>query len=500
MIGINERSTSHIWNLSRAPRTDTTLKQEFISELQARGYDAIALIWVPQASRIRVQPDRRRRNESMAENDSPSPAFPRERIDAIATPFQRFIHTEASGGVVLLLAAIGSLIVANSALGATFDSLWSMKFGLRMGDLVWEHSLRHWINDGLVTLFFFVVGLEIKREFVEGELSAPGAAVLPLAAALGGMVVPAAIYLTLASGPQSSAGWGVVMATDIAFVVGCLALLGDKAPNSLRIFVLALAIIDDIGAILVIAVGYSHGFQAVPFAAALGGIGVSALMQWLGVRAMLPYWIAGIATWAALHESGIHPTIAGVALGLLTPTRPWVDTDRLNQFVGWARGDAPEPAVKSKSVRQKLALATRESLSPQQRLEDNLHPWSAFFILPLFALANAGVAVSASGAFDPITLAIIAGLVVGKPLGIFAFSWVAVTAGWARKPNDVSWPMLAGAGMLAGIGFTMSLFIANLAFDGGPLAAAKFGVLVASLIAGVSGMAMLWTLARGKRR
>ncbi len=435
----------------------------------------------------------------MSEDDKTSPAFPHERIDAIATPFQRFVHTEASGGIVLLLAAIGALIVANSAFGGTVESLWSMKVGLRIGDVAWEHSLRHWINDGLVTLFFFVVGLEIKREVVHGELSAPGAAMLPLAAALGGMAVPAAIYLALASGPQSSAGWGVVMATDIAFVVGCLALLGNKVPNSLRVFVLALAIIDDIGAILVIAVGYSHGFHVWPFAAAVAGVGASAAMQWLGVRAMSAYWFVGILTWAALHESGIHPTIAGVALGLLTPVRPWVDSERLNQFVGWARRDAAEAPVKSKVVRQKLALASRESLSPQQRLEDNLHPWSAFFILPLFALANAGVAVSASGAFDPITLAIVAGLVIGKPLGIFAFSWVAVAAGWARKPGDVSWPMLAGAGMLAGIGFTMSLFIANLAFDGGPLTAAKLGVLVASLIAGAAGMAVLWGLAKAKR-
>jgi Na+:H+ antiporter, NhaA family len=435
----------------------------------------------------------------MSEDDKSGPAFPQEPIDAIATPFQRFLHTEASGGVVLLLAAIGALIVANSAFGASVESLWSMKVGLRVGDFAWEHSLRHWINDGLVTLFFFVVGLEIKREVVHGELSAPGAAVLPLVAALGGMAVPAAIYLALASGPQASAGWGVVMATDIAFVVGCLALLGNKVPNSLRVFVLALAIIDDIGAILVIAVGYSHGFHALPFAAALGGVAVSAAMQWLGIRAMSAYWFVGILTWAALHESGIHPTIAGVALGLLTPVKPWIDSDRLNQFVGWARRDSPEQPVKSKDVRQKLALASRESLSPQQRLEDNLHPWSAFFILPLFALANAGVAVSASSAFDPITLAIIAGLVVGKPLGIFAFSWVAVAAGWARKPDDVGWPMLAGAGMLAGIGFTMSLFIANLAFDGGSLSAAKLGVLVASLIAGAAGMAALWAFASNKR-
>jgi NhaA family Na+:H+ antiporter len=431
---------------------------------------------------------------------TPGPAFPHEPIDAIATPFQKFFHTEASGGIVLLLAAIAALIVANSAFGEAFESFWSTTIGLRIGDASWDYSLRHWINDGLVTVFFFVVGLEIKREFVHGELSAPGAAVLPVIAALGGMVVPAALYLALASGPQSSAGWGVVMATDIAFVVGCLALLGNKVPNSLRIFVLALAIIDDIGAILVIAVGYSHGFHVWPFAAAAAGVGVSAFMQWLGIRPILAYWFVGLLTWAALHESGIHPTIAGVALGLLTPVRPWVDTDRLNQFVAWARSATAGSDANSKAARQTLARATRESISPQQRLEDGLHSWSAFLVLPLFALANAGVAISASGALEPITLAIIVGLVVGKPLGIFAFSWAAVAAGWARKPGDISWTMLAGGGMLAGIGFTMSLFIANLAFTEEPLTAAKLGILVASLIAGAAGMATLWALAGTKHK
>jgi len=431
---------------------------------------------------------------------APEPAFPQERIDAVATPFQNFIHTETSGGIVLLLAAIGALIVANSALGVVFESLWTTTVALHIGEAEWSYSLRHWINDGLVTLFFFVVGLEIKREFVHGELSAPGAAVLPMAAAMGGMIVPAAVYLALASGPQSSAGWGVVMATDIAFVVGCLALLGNKVPNSLRVFVLALAIIDDIGAILVIAIGYSHGFHVGPFAAAVAGVGVSAIMQWLGIRPVLAYWLVGLLTWAALHESGIHPTIAGVALGLLTPVRPWVDTDRLNQFVAWAMGAAAGSDQKAKAARQTLARAAKESLSPQQRLEDGIHPWSAFFVLPLFALANAGVAISVSGAFEPVTLAIIAGLVVGKPLGIFMFSWAAIAAGWARKPDDISWPMLAVAGMLAGIGFTMSLFIANLAFHGEPLASAKLGILVASLIAGATGMAALWALAGAKHK
>jgi NhaA family Na+:H+ antiporter len=425
------------------------------------------------------------------------PEFPVERIDAVVSPFQRFLHTESAGGMVLLVAAVIALAVANSPLGPAFEAFWNIPVGLRLGGIVWEHSLRHWINDGLVTLFFFVVGLEIKRELVNGELSRPGAAALPLVAALGGMVMPAAVYLALASGPQASAGWGVVMATDIAFVVGCLALLGKRVPDSLRILMLALAIIDDIGAILVIAVGYSHGFHAIPFAAALGGLGITALLRWLGVRPLFAYWCVGILTWLALHESGIHPTIAGVALGLMTPVRPWVDEGRLDSFLAWARQDSDSeaaPPAHQPKVRRALARATRESISPQERLESGLHPWSAFLVLPLFALANAGVAVSFAGIFDPITFATIAGLAIGKPVGIFVFSWVAVTLGFARKPADIGWQMLLAAGLLAGIGFTMSLFIANLAFHGAALESAKLGILTASLLAGVLGMAWLFAL------
>jgi Na+:H+ antiporter, NhaA family len=427
-----------------------------------------------------------------------SPKFPVKPIDAIATPFQRFVHTESAGGGVLLLAAITALVIANSAFGPSFESFWTTTVGLRFGATVWEHSLRHWINDGLVTLFFFVVGLEIKRELVSGELSEPRVAALPVIAAAGGMVVPAALYLALASGPQAGRGWGVVMATDIAFVVGCLALLGSRVPNSLKIFVLALAIIDDIGAILVIALGYSHAFHAMPLAGALLGLGITVLMQWLGVRAVMAYWLVGLLTWAALHESGIHPTIAGVALGLLTPVTALVDPNRLDWFLTWARHAAPvaleETEAKPKAVRQRLARAVKESISPQQRLEAGVHPWSAFFVLPVFALANAGVAISIASAFNPITLAIIVGLTVGKPLRIFAFAWFAVEFGLARKPEDITWLMLLAAGLLAGIGFTMALFIANLAFQGDALEAAKLGILTASLISGVVGMVLLRTL------
>jgi len=429
----------------------------------------------------------------------PRPEFPAERFDAFATPFNRFLHTEAAGGVVLLIAAVAALVIANSAWGPGFEAFWQTPVGLSVGDLQWNHSLRHWINDGLVTLFFFVVGLEIKREVVTGELSKKGALALPLAAALGGMLVPAAIYLAIA--PEAPSGWGVVMATDIAFVVGCMALLGKRIPDSLRVFLLALAIIDDIGAILVIGIGYSHGFYLLPFLLALVGLGVSALMQWLGVRPVSAYWAVGFLTWAALHESGIHPTIAGVALGLLTPVQPWVDETRFDHFLGSAReAMGPTEGQPSEEVRRAVARAAKESISPQRRLENSVHPWSAFVVLPLFALANAGVAIEAVDPFNAITLGVIAGLALGKPIGIFLFAWAAVMFGIARKPEDIGWAHMLGAGMLAGIGFTMALFIANLAFEGLALEAAKFGILLASLIAGIAGMAVLFAVTARKPR
>jgi Na+:H+ antiporter, NhaA family len=430
------------------------------------------------------------------------PPFPTERIDRLVSPFQRFIHTEAASGVVLLLAAVVALILANSAFGPGFEAFWSTPVGVTFDGFTWKNSLHHWINDGLVTLFFFVVGLEIKREVVSGELSKKGALALPLMAALGGMLVPALIYLAIAA--HAPHGWGVVVATDIAFVVGCMAILGKRIPDSLRVFVLALAIIDDIGAILVIGVGYSHGFYLVPFLLALGGLAVTLFMQWVGVRTVAAYWVVGILTWAAMHESGIHPTIAGVALGLLTPVRPWVDETRFDTFLAWAR-DAIEPATnypnpESEGVRRAVARAARESISPQRRLESSVHPWSAFVVLPIFALANAGVAISTVDPTDTITLGVIAGLVVGKPIGIFLFSWLSVLLGIARKPDDVGWMHMLGAGMLAGIGFTMSLFIANLAFAGTELELAKFGILMASLISGIAGMAMLFVVTAKKSR
>jgi NhaA family Na+:H+ antiporter len=439
--------------------------------------------------------------------EATGPEFPREPITAIATPLQRFLHTETSGGLVLLIVASIALVLANTPLGSAFESIWKIEIGLRLADISWEHTLRHWINDGLMTIFFFVVGLEIKREIAGGELSELRVAAFPAAAAVGGMLVPAALYLAmvwyvLPAQPLASSGWGVVMATDIAFAVGCMALLGHRVPRSLRAFILTLAIVDDIGAILVIAVGYSHGFNVIPFCGAIGGVLITVLMQWLGIRPMGAYWIVGVLTWLALLESGIHPTLIGVTIGLLTPVRPWIEHGRLARFLDWARGAAPEGVeqdLKPAPVRKKLARAAVESLSPQQRLEDALHPWSSFFVLPLFALANAGVSISLDAAFEPITLAIIAGLAVGKPLGIFASCWLAVKLGLARKQDEITWPMVLGAGFLAGIGFTMSLFIATLAFGEAALQSAKVGILSASLISGLLGMGLLSTLTSTRR-
>ena len=427
----------------------------------------------------------------------PYPRFPHTPLDTITPPFQRLIRNETVSGAVLLLATGFAIGLANSSLGVAFESLWTSSAGLRIGSFVWDYPLRHWINEGLMTLFFFVVGLEIKRELICGESSVPGAAALPAAAALGGMLIPAVIYLALGSGSGSAAGWGAVMATDTAFVVGCLALLGRRVPRSLRVFVLCLAIIDDIGAIVVIAFGYGNGFDPGPFAAAMAGLALVLLMQWLGVRQMLAYWCAGLWVWVALHESGVHPTVAGLVLGLLTPATPWVEVGQLKRFLEWGRRTVP-PAFGafrkqgSTEARRKLALATLESISPDRRLTYALHHWSAFAILPLFAFANAGIKITASNFSDPIIIATAAGLVLGKPLGIVVFTRLAVALRLAQKPRELSWRLIAAAGSVCGIGFTMSLYIASLAFEGEALHAAKLGVLVASLISGVSGMAALY--------
>jgi NhaA family Na+:H+ antiporter len=433
--------------------------------------------------------------------------LPSQPITRLTDPINRFLHIEAASGVVLLVAATIAFALANSPWSEGFLDFWETRLSLGIGDLSLDHSLKHWVSDGLMALFFFVVGLEVKREFVLGELRDARQAGLPIAAAIGGMVVPALFYLALAGDGPAARGWGIPMATDIAFVVGCMAVLGSRVPASLRVLLLTLAIADDIGAILVIAIGYTSDLSLAALALGFSGIALIVFLSRLGVRSVLVYGIVGLGVWEAFHESGVHATIAGVILGLLTPARPWVSDSRFAGIVERAgdlwRGEGGASAAPALAVRQKLERAARESISPLERLETGLHPWSAFLIMPIFALANAGVAFEPALLTDPAALAIGAGLVLGKPVGIVLASFLAVRLGIARLPDGLGWGVLASAGLLAGIGFTMSLFIAGLALEGPVLDAAKVGILVASLVAGVLGMSLLvWQLkpAGGTRR
>jgi NhaA family Na+:H+ antiporter len=368
------------------------------------------------------------------------------------------MELESAGGIVLLAATVAALVWANSP--------WRAGYAGLAGDL------RPVVNDGLMTVFFFVVGLEIKRELVTGELRDPKAVGLPVVAALGGMVVPAAIYGALNAGGPGSAGWGIPMATDIAFALGVVALLGDRVPPSLRVFLLTLAIADDIGAIVVIAAFYSTGLSGPWLMVATGGLAAVAGLRRLRVWSLPVYLALGSAVWFATHESGVHATIAGVALGLLTPARP--------------RRSGEEPVT--------------------ERLESALHPWTSFAAVPLFALANAGVAISAGALRDAVTSAvgggIVLGLVVGKTAGVTAGAWAAVRLGLGRLPEGASWLQLVSVAAVAGIGFTVSLFIAGLAFDEPALRdSATLAILVASALAALLGAALTTGagLPRGRR-
>ncbi len=423
-------------------------------------------------------------------------ALPAEPIDRLVRPLSRFLHIEAASGVVLLLAAGMAFAVANSPWADAYKAFWKTSFSVGVGSFVLDHSLKHWVSDGLMAIFFFVVGLEVKRELVLGELRDLRRALLPLAAALGGMVVPAAVYFALVGEGEAARGWGIPMATDIAFVVGCLALLGPRAPLGLRVLLLSLAIADDIGAILVIAIGYTEAIHGWALALGCLGIAVVVLFERLGVRSVPVYVVLGLFIWEAFHESGVHATIAGVLLGLLTPVRPWVSGEGLQRVLARAaklwHGETPSGSAR-RGLLSQVERAARESMSPLERLEHAIHPWTAFVIMPIFALANAGVTVQGGMLSEPVALAVGAGLVVGKPVGILLFCSAAVALGVARLPEGVGWAPLAGGACLAGIGFTMSLFIAGLALTGTILEAAKVGILLASLVAGGVGMLLLVT-------
>lgn len=423
-------------------------------------------------------------------------------IDRLAEPFARFFKIEAAGGIVLLFCALIALGIANSPGAAWFASLWQTTVGVTIGDFAFQLSLQHWINDGAMTIFFFVVGLEIKRELVHGELREARNAVLPVVAALGGMLVPAAIFLLFQNGVPGANGWAVPMATDIAFVAGFLALLGPRVPFTLKILVLTLAIIDDIGAVLVIAVAFTEQISLPMLGWAGAGLGVTLICRWLGVRAIPFYVLIGVGVWLAILISGIHATVAGVVLGLLTPSNPWLAKRSLLKVLSGTERRLKKDRAKSNETEHHegaahlLGATAQETISPLDRLETALHPWVTFVIMPLFALANAGVRMDLTALANPVSIATAAGLVLGKPLGIVAFSALAVKLGWARLPEGVNWKILTGAGCLAGIGFTMSLFIAGLALDEGLLESGKIGALAGSAISATVGCTLLWWFLR----
>ena len=432
----------------------------------------------------------------MAIKDKNSPVnLPREPIDVILEPIQRFLHIEAASGVILLLFTIIAIIIANSPLAAGFYSFWKTSLGFRIGSFEMFHSLQHWINDFLMAIFFFVIGLEVKRELIIGELRDLKRASLPIFAAFGGMILPAGIYLLLQCGTAGERGWGIPMATDIAFVVGSLAILGSRIPVSLRILLLSLAIVDDIGAILVIAIGYTAKINFTALFFGVGCIGVFVILLKIGVKNAAIYTIVALLIWFGFHESGIHATIAGVIVGMMVPINSWVSENRLSGIVQnmlhLLKGDGWKSAKARYQMLRETERAIRKTVSPLERFEHDLHPWVGFLIMPVFALANAGVSINTDAMTSPVSLAVILGLFIGKPVGILFFSWLGVKLNLAELPQSISWTTMLGGGFLAGIGFTMAIFIGNLALSGEMLDAAKIGIIIGSFVSAIVGILIL---------
>jgi NhaA family Na+:H+ antiporter len=426
----------------------------------------------------------------------------RRSAGPLSFPFREFFRTEAAGGVLLLAAAAAALVWANSPWSDAYADLWRTRLTIGIGGWGLDKPLQLWVNDALMAIFFFVVGLEIKREVLVGELATLRRAALPAAAAVGGALLPAAIYAVVNRGGPGASGWGVPMATDIAFALGVLALLGNRVPAALKVFLAAVAIVDDLLAVLVIAVFYTADVAVGSLAIAAGIFALLVVVNRLGVRRPAVYAALGVGLWLAVLDSGVHATIAGVLLATTIPA-----TTRVDPAAFVARGrhllDAFERAGGPGAERlpnghrqeavQELESTVAAVEAPLQRLEHALHPWVAFLIMPLFALANAGVALGGGSGFDGrVILGIVLGLIVGKQVGITLAAWLAVRSGLAELPPGVGWRHVYGVAWVAGIGFTMSLFIANLGFaDPALLDSAKVGVLTASAIAGSVGVLLL---------
>jgi len=427
------------------------------------------------------------------------------------TPFEEFIRDESAGGILLMLCAMAALIIANTSLFEAYDKILHTKISIGFGEYAITESVHHWINDGLMALFFLIIGLEIKREILVGELADLRQAALPISAAIGGMLIPAVIYAFINYGGDAQRGWAIPMATDIAFAVGILVLLGKRIPGALMSFLLALAIVDDLGAIIVIALFYTDtihlgalGFSAVCFVALM-------VLNLGGVRKPLPYYLLGLLLWIGMLESGVHATLAGVLTALTIPAISKCDmgmfSNRIHELmIRFDKVHKPGKNIlanaEQHAVLQGLENYVHRIETPLQRVEHTFHLWVSFLIVPLFALANAGIPIDFGSLGDivhPLTMGVTAGLVLGKFGGIFLFSWLVVRSGISRLPESVSMSQIAGVALLAGIGFTMSIFVAGLAFEGqiDYLVKAKIAIIVASVIAGVTGF--LWLYVAGRK-
>ena len=452
--------------------------------------------------------------------------IPVPRVAIWLIPVKRFLHIEATSGIVLMLSTLIALVIANSSWDQAFEKFWHTHVAFEFGKLKIDGHLGHLIvNDILMTIFFFVVGLEVKREVVAGELQDPRKALLPIIGAIGGVIVPALIYLAMQFGQEGQRGWAIPMATDIAFVVGILALFGSRIPFGLKIFLLTLAIVDDILAVLVIATVFTETIAWGYLFMALAGFALCALLNRIGVREVPIYVIVGVAIWVGFYKSGIHPTIAGVALGLMTPATAWIGRktflevmadfwDRIRQDQdeehehGNEHGNEHEHEHKHKHGQlpvnlEQLRFLARESHSPLHRLEMGLHPWVAYAIMPIFALANAGVELDPVALTSGVSIAVAMGLALGKPLGIFLSCFLAVRMGWTKLPSGVNWPIFLGGACLGGIGFTMALFLNALSFPvdeyPGLEGAGKIGTLVGSALSAILGTLLLLVFTRTSR-
>lgn len=424
--------------------------------------------------------------------------------------FESFVHSEVLGSIILLVCAVVALVWANSPWSEGYFHLVHTDAGLWWGADHHSMSLQHWINDGLMVIFFFVVGLEIKRELLVGALSSVRAAAVPFVAALGGMIVPAAFYFVFNMTGEGSRGWGIPMATDIAFALGLLALLGSRVPLALRVFLTSLAIVDDLGALLVIAIFYTENLRADMLLWGAGVVLALIALNLMGVRRVIPYAILGVALWVFVLKSGVHATLAGVLVAVTIPARSRIDQSaflaHIREFTEqFARGVLPgkRPGENLMTSRDQqsailsMEMAINDAATPLMKIEHALHPWIAFFVVPIFAIANAGLEVDAGmleGLTNPVFLGVFLGLALGKPIGIFGFTWLYMQSGLGRLAAGVSMRQIFGAGLLGGVGFTMSLFIGNLAFPGsGQLEVSKLGILAATIVTGAAGLAVLAT-------